>query len=175
MAGARKHGSHRYALDLPALAAGTAADTHSLMSYDAYAELPAGTVATTIGAPPYDTSVEEIWQADIVLGASLTGVATNFASLAFQQARAGAVINDIRLVFSAAGVVLAALTPANIAVGSGIAVPNSGTGTLTLQTGVTLPWSLQPGDVILIARVSAGTGLATPGWTVTFYTRQKAA
>jgi hypothetical protein len=145
------------------------------MSYDAYAELPAGTVATTIGTPPYDTAVEEIWQADIVLGAALTGVATNFASLVFQQARAGTVINDVRVAFSADGVTLATLTPANIAVASGVAVPNAGTGTLTVQTGTALPWSLQPGDVILIARISTGTGLATPGWTVTFYLRQKAA
>ena len=174
MAGARKHGSHRYALDLPALAAGAASDTHSLMSYDAYADAPAGTVVTAYTFP-YDLTSEEVWQADLVLGATLTGQATNFSDLAFQQARAGAVINDIRVRFNAAGVSLPALTPANMAVGSGVAVPNAGTGTLLVNAGTALPWTIQQGDVFLIARVSSGTGQASPGWTVTFYTRQKSA
>ena len=100
MAGIRKHGSHRYVLDLPALAAGAASDTHSLLAYDAYAE---GAATITGFQFPYDMTSEELFEANIALGATLTGVVTNFASIALQLYRAAAVVNDIRLVFSAAG------------------------------------------------------------------------
>lgn len=169
MAGSVKHGGHRYTLRLPALAAGTAADTQDLFVYDGFADGAATVAAYNF---PYDLTSEQVIAACFAVGATLTGAATNFATLAFQQFRAGAAVNDIRVAYSAAGVTTTADTVANLAVASGAVVTGAGTGTLTVQTGVALPWTLQQGDVLVLARISSGTGLATPGIGLTFTTKQ---
>jgi hypothetical protein len=174
MAGIRKHGAHRFDLSLPALAAGAAADTSNVFPYDAFAEGPGGGVATAYN-PPFDVAAEEIFEACFTLEATLTGQATNFSSICLRLIRAAAVLNDIRVVYNAAGVTSAAFTLSNMAIAAGAAVPNTGTGTLTLQTGVVLPWTLQPADIIQLLRLSAGTGQATPAIGASFSTRIKGA
>ena len=178
MAGAKKHGAHRYDLSLPALAAGAASDTSNVFPWDAYAD---GTQALAVSGPPttatypYDIVSEEIFEACYTLEATLIGVATNFASICLRLIRAAAVVNDIRVVYSAAGVTTAAFTLVSFYAASGATLFNTGTGVLTLQTGVVLPWTLQPGDIIQLLRLSSGTGLATPAIGVEFLTRQKSA
>ena len=156
MAGVRKHGAHRQNLTLASAAAGAAADAQDLLPYDAF----------LVGTQ--DASQEAIYEMYLAFNAALTGQATNFAAFSVQQARAGAVLNDIRLIFNAAGVTVAALTNANLAVAAGAVVPNVGTGVLTVQTGAALPWILLPSDIIIFQRVSTGTGQATPAVGLTF-------
>ena len=170
MAGQIKHGSHKYSLMLPALAAGSAADTEVLWVYDAYAE---GAATATGYVYPYDATSEQVIEAQYTVGTTYTGQATNFASVVFGQARAGAVLNELRVTYSAAGVTTAAYTVANLNVASGAVVTNAGTGTLTLQTGAVLPWTLQQGDVLYLRRLSNNvTGQATPGISLTFRVKQ---
>jgi hypothetical protein len=181
MAGARKHGTHRYSLTVSALAVpATAADEADLFIYDAYAD--AGAVGATTGGSgatgfvfPYDQTLEEVFEAVYTVGATLTGQATNYANVVLQQIRAAAVLNDIRVAYSAAGVTTAQYTIVSMAAASGATLLNAGTGVLTVQTGAALPWTLQQGDIIRFARVSTGTGLATPDLGLTFAIRQKGA
>lgn len=178
MAGIRKHGAHRFDLSLPALAAGTAADTSNVFPYDAFAEGSPGIAVSgseTTYNPPYDLAAEEIFEACYTLEATLTGVATNFASICLRLIRAAAVVNDIRVVYSAAGVTTAAFKLVSLFAASGATLFNTGTGVLTLQTGVVLPWTLQQGDIIQLLRLSSGTGLATPAIGAAFSTRLKGA
>jgi len=66
-----------------------------------------------------------------------------------------------------------ALTAYNLAVASGAAVAG---GVLLVQTGIALPWSLQPGDAIIFSRLSNnGTGLATPALGLSFLVQVKGA
>lgn len=169
MAGAIKHGSHRYTLTLPALAAGAAADADVVFIYDAFAD----SAATASGYNyPYDATSESIVEASFGFATALTGTVTNFASVVFGLARAGAVVNELRVAFNAGGVTTAIYTVANLNVASGAVVVGAGTGTLTAQTGVVLPWVLQAGDVVYLRRLSTGTGLATPGIGLTFRVKQ---
>src|SRR5216683_4252695 len=113
MAGNRKHGSHPFDLSLPALAAGAAADTSNVFPYDAYAD--AGTGIAVSGTPttynfPYDGTAEEIFEACYTVDTTFTGQATNFSAIALRLIRAAAVLNDIRVIYSAAGVTTAAFT-----------------------------------------------------------------
>lgn len=152
MAGIRKHGAHRINLTLPAAAAGTGADVFGgVWGYDAF---PYGI---------YDSTQEAIYEMTLSFAATLTGQATNFASFVIQQVRAGATLNDIRIAYNAAGVTTAAGRSINLAVAGGAVVPGAGTGTLTVQTGAALPWTLAGGDMISIQRISSNaTGQATP-------------
>ena len=171
MAGARKHGANRYMLSIQAGAAGSAADVQDMMSYDAFAE---GGVTYSAPAAGYDMTSEEIFEASFVCYATLTGQATNFVSLGMSLTRAGSTVNDIRVVFSSSGVVGTAFIPFNMAVASG--ATTAGGGVLLVSTGIALPWTLQPGDVLAAYRLSNNsTGLATPTFALTFLTRQKGA
>jgi hypothetical protein len=89
--------------------------------------------------------------------------------------RAGAVLNDLRVIYSAAGVTTTAFTLVSFAAAANAVLFNTGTGILTLQAGSVLPWTLQPADIIQLARISTGTGQATPAIGASFTTRQKAA
>ncbi len=178
MAGARKHGSHPYDLSLPALAAGSAADTSNVYPWDAYAD---GTQALAVSGPatattfPYDIVAEEVFEFVYVLEATLTGQATNFSAFAARLIRAGAVLNDLRVVYNAAGVTTTAFSPVSFYAAASAVLFNTGTGILTLQAGSVLPWTLQPGDIVQLARISTGTGQATPAIGAAFRTRQKSA
>jgi hypothetical protein len=173
MSGARKFGAHRYNLTISGLAAGNAADEQDVFVYDAFAEQG---VAAASPAPGYDPVAEQITEMNFATFTTLTGTATNFASVVVQLARAGAVVNDIRVVFSSSGVVATALTPVNMAVASGAVATGAGTGVLLVQTGIALPWTLQPGDVIVLARISNNaTGLATPAVGLNFFIQMKGA
>lgn len=177
MAGVRKHGSHRFDLSLPALAAGTAADTSNVFPWDAYAEgVSAVTGTSTTYAFPYDATSEEVFEFVYTVEATYTGQATNFASIAARLIRGAAVLNDLRVVYNAAGVTTAAFTIVSMAAASGALLVNAGTGTLTVQTGSVLPWTLQQGDIIQLLRISNNaTGQATPAIGAAFTVRQKGA
>lgn len=178
MAGQRKHGSHAYDLSLPALAAGAAADTSSVFPWDAYADAGPGIAVsgtpTTYNAP-YDSTAEEVFEFVYTLEATLTGQATNFSAFAARLIRGAAVLNDLRVVYNAAGVTTAAFTLVSFYAASGAVLFNTGTGVLLLQAGSLLPWTLQQGDIIQLARISTGTGQATPAIGAAFRTRQKGA
>jgi hypothetical protein len=156
MAPIRKHGGHRYNISISAnIAAGT--QTFEGINFDGFAQ---GTL---------DAAQEFLLEANIVTSAVLTGQATNFASIALQQySVAGVLKNDIRVAFSAAGVVTVAFAPMNYNVAAGAVVPGAGTGVLTLQTGIVLPWPIVTGDSIVLAKIVTGTGLATPEIWATF-------
>jgi hypothetical protein len=178
MAGNRKHGSHAYDLSLPLLAAGAAADTSAVFPWDAYADAGPGIAVSgtpTTYNPPYDPTSEEIFEFGYTLEATLTGQITNFAAFAARLIRGAAVLNDLRVVYNAAAVTTAAFTLVSFYAASGAVLFNTGTGVLLLQAGSLLPWTLQPGDIVQLARISTGTGQATPAIGAWFRTRQKAA
>jgi hypothetical protein len=178
MAGNRKHGAHRFDLSLPALAAGAAADTSNVYPWDAYAD---GSYALAVSGPataytfPYDPTAEEVFECAYTVDTTFTGQVTNFSAIAFRLIRAGAVLNDLRVIYSAAGVTTVAFTIVSLAAAASAVLFNAGTGILTLQAGSVLPWTLNPGDIVQLARISTGTGQATPGIGAAFTTRQKAA
>lgn len=169
MAGARKHGAHRYNLSLQALTAGTSADTQDVWTYDAFAE---GATTATGVVFPYDLTSEQITEAYMSPGANFTGQATNFANFCLQLYRgATTATNDIRIGFSSTNVVLNLGQVANFGVASG-GTTNTG-GVLLVNAGSALPWTLQPGDQIVFSRVSNNaTGDATPAMGLTFVTKQ---
>lgn len=177
MAGNLKHGAHRFDLSLAALAAGAAADTSNLFPWDAYAD---GSTGLAVSGPataysfPYDPTAEEIFECAYTVDTTFTGQAANFAAIAFRLIRAGAVLNDIRVIYNAAGVTTVAFTIVSFAAAASAVLFNAGTGILTLQAGSVLPWTLQPGDIVQLARISTGTGQATPAIGAAFKTRQKA-
>lgn len=175
MGGARKYGAHRHSLMVPAAAAGSAADVigHTFI-YDAFAEGGATAGGPTAG---YDTTSEVLAELTLATFAVLTGQAVNFvAPRVTHRNAAGATVDQIRVDFSAAGVVTVAFAPANLAVASGAVVPGMGTGTLLLVAGVALPWTLVPGDTITLDRLSNNvTGLATPAMSACLLIAQKGA
>lgn len=171
MAGARKRGANRYQLSLQALTAGTSADNQDPWVYDAYAE----GAATSSGVVfPYDVTAEQITEAYFATGSNFTGQATNFASFCLQQYRGSTTaLNDIRVAFSSTNITLHLGDVANLNVASGGTVTGTGSGVLLVSTGSALPWSLQPGDVIVFSRISNNsTGDATPAMGLTFVTKQ---
>lgn len=178
MAGNRKHGAHRFDLSLPALAAGAAADTSNVYPWDAYADGGPGLAVSgpaTAYSFPYDPTAEEVFEACYTFESTETGQATNFFAVAFRLIRAGSVLNDLRVIYSAAGVTTTAFTIVSLAAAASAVLFNAGTGILTLQAGSVLPWTLQPGDIIQLARITTGTGQASPAIGASFTTRQKAA
>jgi hypothetical protein len=155
MAAIRKHGGHRYNLSLAAIAAAT--QSFEGVNFDAFA---AGTL---------DAAQEFVVEATITTNGVLTGQATNFSSIALQQySLAGVLKNDIRVAFSAAGVVTVGFAPLNYNVAVGATVPGAGTGVLANPTGIPLPWPIVTGDTIVLAKIVTGTGLATPELWATF-------
>jgi hypothetical protein len=179
MAGSLKHGAHRYDLSLAALAAGSAADTSNVFPWDGYADGGPGLAVSgpaTAYTFPYDTTAEEVFEFVYTVDTTYTGQATNFASICFRLIRAAAVLNDLRVVYNAAGVTTAAFTLVSMAAASGAVLFNAGTGVLTVSAGSTLPWTLQQGDILQLLRLSNNaTGQATPGIGGAFKVRQKAA
>lgn len=178
MAGNLKHGAHRYDLSLPALAAGAAADTSNVFPWDGFADGGPGLAVSgpaTAYVFPYDPTAEEVFECCYTVDTTFTGQAANFSAIAFRLIRAGAVLNDLRVIYNAAGVTTTLFTLVSFAAAASAVLFNAGTGILTLQAGSVLPWTLQQGDIIQLARISTGTGQATPGIGAQFKTRQKAA
>jgi hypothetical protein len=154
MAGARKHGAHRYALSGATAAAATAFSPDAI-TFDAYAagSLVAGSFAG------YDVSQEAVTELVLVLGTTLTGQATNFTSFRVRLFNAaGALQNSIQVNYSAAGVTSTLWVPIDLAVASGAVVPGAGTGVLTVNSGVALPWNLGPGFTLVFDTAITGTG-----------------
>src|SRR5437667_6301734 len=118
MAGQRKYGGHRHSLTIPAGAAGAAADTVAhIFIYDAFAEGGASAAAPT---PGYDPTSEQLVEITLAMFAALTGQATNYvAPRVTHRNAAGSTVDQIRVDFSAAGVVTVAFVPANMGVASG--------------------------------------------------------
>ena len=170
---ARKGIATRRTLSVPAAAGGTALDTvGSSFIYDSFARR-----GTTAGgaALTYDQMSEAIQEMALTTAAVLTGQATNFVSpQVTHRNAAGTTQNQIKVDFSAAGVVTAAFVPVNLAVASAAVATGSGTGVLTVVTGAALPWTLVPGDTITFDRLSNNaTGLATPAMSLTFLIANK--
>jgi len=173
MAGAIKHGSHRYQLSLQALTAGTSSDTEDTWTYDAFVEGGATYNAVTW---PYDGTAEQVTEAAFTVASSLAGQATNFPNVVFGQARAGAVVNELRVGFSSSTITMTAYSSANLNVASGATVTGAGAGTLLVQSGAALPWTLVPGDILYFRRLSStATGEATPSLGLNFRVKQSGA
>lgn len=164
MAPIRKHGGHRYNLSVAATTV-AATQTSEGINFDAYAQ---GNLVASQGVG-LDAAQEFLLEANVVTSAILTGQATNFANIVLQQySAAGALKNDIRVAFSAAGVVTAAFVPMNFNVAVGAVVTGAGTGVLANPTGVPLPWPIATGDSIVLAVLKTGTGQTTPEVWATF-------
>lgn len=168
-----KHGMHSVTLTLPALSAGSGSDSGVQYQFRPWPELS----PVLIGRPtdPFDDTQYVVKEASFATDAVLTGQGTHFASIVLQHLNSlGAVVDDIRVDFSAVGVVTVANAPCNWAVASGVVVPGAGTGVLGNPTGHVLPFLLSEGDAIRFARLSNdGTGLATPSISTTFYIAQQ--
>lgn len=155
MAYTYKHGGHDFALDLPALAAGAAADTSCLYAYRPF----------FVGTR--DAAVEFVLEASLTFDAAVSAVATNNFEVDVVHYRPNAagtamVVQDqVNYANAGAGITATANLPINLAVvaGGNIAVPTGN----SLLTG----WQLLEGDVIVIKRKSNGTGQASPAFTVT--------
>ena len=173
MAGARKHGAHRYSLATVASAAGTAAQP-AVWVYDGYANQQGGSTANpTTG---FDQTVEQVTEMNLTLGTALTGQATNFTTFRVTHRNsAGTTVDQITVPASTTSYVFAAFVPANLAVAGGSAIPGGGTGTLTSASGVTLPWTLAPGDSIALDTSVTGTGQYTGAIALNFLVQQKGA
>lgn len=173
MAGARKRGANRYNLFLGPLTGSSTTDTAATFVYDGFAE---GASTASGWAFPYDVTSEVVTEASISVGTTLTGTSTNFAAFAFRQYRGSStVVNDIQVVYSGSGITSSLGLPVNLNVASGAVATGAGTGVLTVQSGSALPWTLIQGDTLAFARVTTGTGLATPAANLTFVTKQSGA
>lgn len=148
-----RHGGHRQAMSVDALAIGAAVDTSDLFTYD-------GEVSSILGT--IDRSLEAIKSAVLVFEDAVTGAATNFFQVELSHFNsAGTLKNSIVYAFQN-GVNATAIVPIDI---SGPVA-----GALTNPTGKVIQgdgWTLFPGDTIQCERVSVGTGLASPGFAVT--------
>lgn len=151
MAATTKHGGHRIALAVQALAAGTANDTSELFTYD----FSYSTYST------YDSTSEYITRATVVFAANVTGQATDFFSVQLTHYNsAGSVVDRVTptaTVFSSSGVTATAYVPIDVTAAA------AGTGN-TIVKG----WLLAPGDTLEAKRLSStATGLASPAFAVT--------
>lgn len=172
MAGIRKHGAHRYNLNVTITAVGTAA-VPEIFTVDAFA---AGNTSVAAGTAGLDGTSETVTELVMVPSTTITGAATNFTSWRVRHvSAAGSAVDSIQVNFDAAAKTITALTPANFGVPSGATVPGAGTATLTVNTGSALPWTLSPGDSIVFDTVVTGTGLAasTGGFGLTFLVQAK--
>lgn len=164
----RKGVATRHTLSILAAAGGTANDTTAAtFAYDPFARRGATAASPGLG---YDFAAEEVQEMCFITAVALTGQITNFVSpRVVHRNAAGAIVDNISVAFSAAGVVTVAFVAVNLGVNSGAVVPGAGTGTLTVTTGSALPWSLSAGDTVTFDRLSNnGTGLATPAMALTF-------
>lgn len=171
MAGVRKHGAHRYNLNITITAVATAA-VPAMWTYDAYV---VGNTVATAGTGE-DSTTEQVTELVLTPGVTITGAGTNFTAWRVRHYNAaGSVVDDIRVTFDAAAKTVTAFTSASLAVGSGATVPGAGTATLTLTTGSVLPWTLTNGDTIAFDTVPTGTGLAasTGGFDINFLVATK--
>lgn len=164
MAGTRKHGAHRVWLTTASTAAGTAAQP-ATWTYDAYAGPQ--TVLTSSGGQ--DPATETVTEMALTLGTALTGQATNFTTFRVTHRNAAATtVDQFTIVASTTSFVFAAFIAADLAVASGGTIPGGGTGTLTIGTGVALPWTLVNGDTITLDTTVTGTGQYTGGIGLNF-------
>ena len=174
---ARKGVATRHTLSIPSAVAGSAADlVFDTFVYDAFAHGGVTAAAPAIG---YDLQAETVQEMCFTTAVALAGQITNFVSpRVIHRNAAGTTQNDIRIVFSSAGVITVAFVPVNLAVASNAVATGSGTGVLLLTgaSTVALPWTLVAGDTITFDRVSNNvTGLATPAMSLTFLTATKGA
>jgi hypothetical protein len=174
MAGARKHGGHRHNLQNVLITAATAT-LPAIWTYDPFAENLGGSGASTAGAG-YDGTVEQIVEMNLTLSASLTGQVTNFTTFRITHRNAaGTTIDQFSVVASTTAYIFVAFIPANLGVASGATIPGGGTGTLTVGTGVALPWTLTVGDTISLDTTVTGSGQYAGGIAVNFVVAQKGA
>jgi hypothetical protein len=174
VAGSRKYGAHRYALNGVLITAATAT-LPAIWTYDAFAENGGLTGAASTGIG-YDGAVEQIIEMNLTLSASLTGQATNFTSFRITHRNAAAsTVDQFTVVASTTAYIFVAFVPANLTVASGGTIPGAGTGTLTVVTGVALPWTLAPGDTIALDNTVTGTGQYAGGVGLSFLISQKGA
>lgn len=165
MPGIRKHGAHRVHLTTGNIVA-TGALPAAIWTYDAYAGPQS--VATASGG--VDSTLERVVEMSLTLSAALTGQATNFTTfLVSQFSAAGVLKNQLSIAASTAQFIFAANIPWDLAV-AGATIPpgNTGTGTMTVPTGVALPWSLVNGDQIQFQATQTGTGQFVGGAGLTF-------
>jgi hypothetical protein len=174
VAGARKHGAHRHNLQSPLGTAATAS-LAAIWTYDPFAENLGGSGASTTGAG-YDGTVEQVVEMNLTLSASLTGQVTNFTTFRVTHRNAaGTTVDQFTVVAGTTAFVFVANIPANLGVASGATIPGAGTGTLTVGTGVALPWTLTPGDTITLDTTVTGSGQYAGGIALNFVTAQKGA
>jgi hypothetical protein len=161
MGGIRKHGGHLHQFSIGALAAGASNDSGEGFAYHAY---PSGSVAAGGDAlARLDRAVYQLQELAVVPFAAHTGQATNFSDIQLTQYDSAAnVKNQIKVRFDAAGKTMTAKLPMNLALAAGATVPNAGTAVIAVITGTALPWNLSFGDIIELARISEGTGNASP-------------
>lgn len=161
----RKYGLKTVVLAVALMAAGSATDgaSASTFVYNAFAN---GALTATAGGG-VDGAQEWLQELTVVTNAILTGQAANFASIRVtHRDGAGVIKNQMRVDFSAAGVVTVAFVPLNFAVANAAVVTGAGTGVLNVNTGIALPWPLLNGDTITLDRLSNNaTGLATPAFS----------
>jgi hypothetical protein len=164
MAGTRHLGQKSVSFAVPALAAGSAADTGAGWVYNAFAN-GAATATSTAGLDP---QTEYVLEASVLPQAAHTGQATNFTNvLLTHTGSTGTVKNKLTVAFSAAGNTMTAKQPFNMAVAASGVATGAGTATVAVTTGTALPWALAPGDTVSIERTSTGTGNASPGLAAT--------
>ena len=169
MAGNRKHGAHRYNLSTAATAAGTAAQP-AVWTYDAYAG-PQSTIGASGGI---DSTTEVVSEMTLTLATALTGQATNFTTFRVTHRNAaGTTVDQFTIVASTTSFVFAAFVAADLAIASGGTIPGGGTGTLTVASGVALPWTLVNGDTITLDTTVGGTGQYTGGIGLNFVVQAK--
>lgn len=164
MAANRHLGLKAMTAHIPALGAGTSADTGAGVIYNAFANGAATPNATT----GLDPQAEYVTELSVLANAAHTGQGTNYTQIVITHADStGTAKNKFTVSFSAAGNTMAARKAMNFAVASGGTVTGAGTATLTVTTGTVLPWLLAPGDSLTVDRISQGTGNASPGLSMT--------
>src|SRR5262245_13033864 len=98
MAGIRKHGAHRYNLNVTVTAVGTAA-VPDVFTYDAFV---VGNTVASAGTGE-DTTSEQVTELVLTPVQTITGAATNFTSWRVRQVNAaGSTVNSIQVNFDAA-------------------------------------------------------------------------
>lgn len=164
--GARKHGAHREILQVAFPTLGTDPPT-ALWQYDPYAESGAGLISTPTAG--YDLYQEAVIEMALVLDTALTGQATNYTTFGVTHRNAAATTkNAFTIVGSSTALVVAAFISLNLGVASGATIPGGGTATLTVGTGVALPWKLVPGDTIQLVPTHTGNGQYAGGVSLFF-------
>jgi hypothetical protein len=161
----RKHGAHLHSLGIAPLAAGAASDLGEPFTFNAW---PDGSTAIG-GTATTDPTQYSLKEANVVAYAAHAGAATDFTEIWLSHYDAtGAAVDQIKVQFNATGKTLTAFLPINLAVADAATVVNGGTAVLAKVTGTILPWKINFGDTIVLARISAGNGKASPAFGCTF-------